>query len=113
MRLTSEFFVAALMRRCFAENAYASVVSRGSAEAGAVLILVDRRDGTFDLYTPAPQSMFDQTTSGTRLFEVRLSKASRDDVDSVISSERRMDSDIWIVEIDDRAGRRFWEVAED
>jgi len=113
MRVTSDFFVSSLVRRCFAEDAYATVLARGAREAGAIFLIVDRRDGRNDLYTPAPQSLFDDATSGARLFERRLSEAAREAVDAVIASERRMDPDIWIVEIEDREGRTFWDVAQD
>ena len=113
MRLTSDFFVSALLRRCFSENAYASVASKGALEAGAIYIVVDRRDGTFDLYGPAPQSAFDETTPGGRLFEALLTAAPKEDLDRRLASERRMDPDIWVVEIEDRDGRTFWDVASD
>ncbi|SDT98581.1 DUF1491 family protein [Stappia sp. ES.058] len=112
MRLTSDFFVSALVRRCFSENAYASIVSKGALEAGAIYIVVDRRDGCFDLYGPAPQSAFEGATPGSRLFEVLLTFADKDDVDRRLASERRMDPDVWIVEIEDREGRVFWDVVE-
>lgn len=110
MRLTSEFWVSALIRRCFAENAYASVARRGAAEAGAICLVVDRLDGTRDLYVPAPQSAFDQETSGQRLFELLLARADPETVAARLAAERRMDPDIWVVEIEDRAGRVFWDL---
>lgn len=112
MRLTSDFFVSALVRRCFSENAYASVVSKGALEAGAIYIVVDRRDGFFDLYGPAPQSAFQPGAPGGRLFEALLTSAPKEDLDRRLASERRMDPDVWIVEIEDRDGRVFWDVVE-
>ena len=58
MRVTSEFFASALVRRVFGDGGFAAVSKKGALEAGVILILVDRLDGTFDLYGPAPQSMF-------------------------------------------------------
>jgi hypothetical protein len=112
MRLTADFWVSALIRRCFSENAYASVLSRGAEEAGAIYLVVDRRDGTCDLYGPAPQSLFMEAGPSDRLFERLLAAAQREAVDARLASERRMDPDIWVVEIEDRAGRVFWDVAE-
>ena len=113
MRLTSGFWVSALVRRCFSENAYASVAARGAEEAGAIYLVVDRRDGTHDFYAPAPQSLFMQGGPGERLFEKRLAGAPREEVDARLASERRMDPDVWVVEIEDREGRVFWDVAAD
>ena len=59
MRVTSGLWVAAYVRRCHSEGAFAVVVRRGAEEAGAITVTVDRLDGTSDLYLPAPQSVFD------------------------------------------------------
>ncbi len=58
-RLRSDIFVAAYVRRRNGENALRVVRKRGAAEAGAIFICIDRRDGTVDLYGPAPQTAFD------------------------------------------------------
>jgi hypothetical protein len=113
MRLTSDFWVSALVRRCYGENAYASVAARGSPEAGAIYLIADRLDGTLDLYGPAPQSYFDETTAGERLFEKLIAQGDREAVAARLASERRMDPDIWVVEIEDREARLFWEVVSD
>jgi hypothetical protein len=112
MRLTSEFWVAALVRRCFGENAFAAVVSKGAAEAGAIYIVLDRLDGTIDLFGPAPQSAFDDDHAGQRLFERLLDRADREAVTARLASEARMDPDIWVVEVEDREARLFWDVME-
>ena len=113
MRLTSEFWVAALVRRCFGENAFAAVVSKGSEQAGAIYIVLDRLDGTLDLFGPAPQSAFDADNAGTRLFERLLERVEREAIQARLASEARMDPDIWVVEIEDREARVFWDLAED
>ncbi|MEP2580565.1 MAG: DUF1491 family protein, partial [Roseibium sp.] len=38
MRVTSEFFVSALVRRVFGEGGFAAVSRRGAPEAGAVFV---------------------------------------------------------------------------
>ena len=55
MRLTSDMWVAAYVRRCNVEGVFAAVRRRGAKEAGAIFIKVTRLDGTADLYGPAPQ----------------------------------------------------------
>ena len=49
-RVTSAFFVSALVRRAMHEGAFAALVRRGAEEAGVVFVLVDRLDGSVDLY---------------------------------------------------------------
>ncbi|MCK7612738.1 DUF1491 family protein [Roseibium sediminicola] len=104
MRVTSEFFVSALVRRIFGEGGFAAVTKRGAAEAGAVFVCVDRLDGTFDFYGPAPQAMFAGQPQG-RLFECVFEKSDRDAVDSRLKSEARMDPDYWLVDIEARDGQ--------
>ena len=45
MRLTSDFWVSALMRRVFAEGGFAAVARRGASEAGAVFVVTRNRVG--------------------------------------------------------------------
>lgn len=112
MRLRSDLWVSAYLRRCGVEGVDAVLRVRGAAEAGAILVKVDRLDGTADLYGPAPQSAFaaDQTE---RLF-IKLGDPGPVDqavAERLIERERRFDSDLWIVEVEDRAGRSFLDVA--
>ena len=64
MRLKSGIWVAAYVRRCHIEGAFAAVRRRGAEEAGAVFIKINRLDGTGVLYGPAPQSVFDEAQAG-------------------------------------------------
>ena len=104
MRVTSEFFVSALVRRIFGEGGFAAVSRKGAMEAGAVFVCVDRLDGRFDFYGPAPQSMFSELPDG-RLFEKIFSEVQYDEVEARLNSEARMDPDYWLVEIEARDGK--------
>jgi hypothetical protein len=112
MRLRSDILVAALVRRSNSEGAFAAVVKRGAEEAGAIFVKVARLDGTADLYAPAPQSSFGEDDTGIRLFEPIFAAAPERDVDARLARERMFDSDLWIVEIEDRAGRHFLDLAK-
>jgi hypothetical protein len=112
MRVTSEFFVSALVRRVFGEGGFASVSRKGAPEAGAVFVCVDRLDGSFDFYGPAPQAMFGEQPQG-RLFERILESSDREAVDQRLASEARMDPDYWLIEIEARDGRIELPLAED
>jgi hypothetical protein len=113
MRVTSGLWVAAYIRRAFVEGAFAAVVRRGSEEAGAILVVVDWLDGTVDLYGPAPQTAFDDSRPTDRLFSRIGNRIDRLAMQERIASETRFDSDIWVVEIEDRQGRSFLEIAAD
>lgn len=112
MRLKSDIFVAALIRRVFGLGGYAAVLHKGAAEAGAIFIRQRSRLGTETLYAPAPQSFFDDP-SPNRLFEIRLDGVETDAVDEAIARERRFDPDCWVVEIEvDERGDLFDVVVE-
>lgn len=111
-RVTSEFWVAAYLRRAMSEGAFAALRKRGAAEAGAIFVKLDLLDGRARLYGPAPQAL--AAEDGHRTF-VRLHAS--DDVTPLDAEERlvkqlRFDDDLWIVEIEDRAGRSFLDLAE-
>ena len=110
MRLKSGIWVSAYLRRCNAEGAFAVVRRRGAEEAGAVFIKISRLDGTALLYGPAPQSAFDEAQPADRLFVVALGgeqTVPEADVEARLTREIRFDPDVWIVEVEDRAGRNF------
>jgi hypothetical protein len=114
VRLKSGIWVAAYMRRCQIEGAYAAVRRRGAEEAGAVFIIINRLDGTATLYGPAPQSAFDEAQPSERMFTAVLGGAApvlEADIETRLTREIRFDPDVWIVEIEDRAGRHFLDQA--
>jgi hypothetical protein len=112
VRVTSVIFVSALTRRVFAAGLAAAIVKRGAEEAGAIFLTVDRLDGTVDLYGPAPQSAVESRDSD-RSFLRLGERATPDEIERRLTRERRFDSDLWIVAIEDREGRPFVEVTTD
>ncbi len=100
MRVTTEVWVGALLRRMFGEGDYGLVERRGASEAGAVFLRVLHRDGTGSLLGPAPQVAFDTEKPRDRCFEMRLSGVSADEIDALLERERRFDPDLWIVELE-------------
>ncbi len=112
-RLRSDIFVSAYIRRCEIEGAFAVLRRRGAAEAGAILVKIDRLDGTCALYGPAPQSLVDD--DGTRRF-VRLHGTETIDpaaAEDRIARELKFDSDLWLVEVDDRTGTPRLDLAQE
>ena len=109
MRLKSGIWVAAYLRRCQTEGAYAAVRRRGAEEAGAIFIKINLLDGTADLYGPAPQAAVDHAQPTDRAFSRCLpaSPAPEADAEAYLTREIRFDPDVWIVEIEDRRGRHF------
>lgn len=111
LRLRTDFWVAALRRRAEEAGAYVSIARRGAAEAGAVFVLVDRRDGLFDLYGPAPQAVFDDDRPADRLFSRLAAEVSAEAAQSRIAQEVSFDPDLWLIDIEDKQGRAFVDLA--
>jgi hypothetical protein len=101
-RLTSKFYVQALVRRAEAQGAHAFVVRRGAEDAGAVFLKINRLDGTCTVLSPA------RSGDGERIWTRPLAD-SADDARAAeyFARQVRFDPDIWIVEVEDRAGRAF------
>ncbi len=83
------------------------MTQRGAAEAGAIFIVVDRLSGEFDLYAPAPQTMWDEARPADRRFDRVVERATADAMSDRLEKERRFDSDLWVVTVEDREGRPF------
>jgi hypothetical protein len=113
MRVTSALWVSALLRRAFGSNMPALVARRGAEEAGAIFVAIDRIDGTLDLYGPAPQTAFTTSEPELRLFQQIRSRVAQKEVDESIAKEARFDPDIWLVVIEDRAGRVLFDLASE
>jgi hypothetical protein len=110
LRLRTDFWVAALRRRAEAAGAYVSIARKGADEAGAVFVVIDRLDGSFDLYGPAPQSVFAEERPSDRLFMLLAEATSEEAVRTRMASEFRFDPDLWQIDIEDRIGRAFVEI---
>ena len=113
MRLKSAIWVAAYVRRCHLEGAFAAVRRRGAEEAGAIFVKVSRLDGMAALFGPAPQSAFEEARPGERRFVsvIAAGFVPESEVDKRLIREQDFDSDLWIVEIEDRSGRHFLDLA--
>jgi hypothetical protein len=114
MRLKSSIWVAAYLRRCQTAGVFGAVRRRGAEEAGAVFIKVALLDGNAVLYVPAPQTVYDDSRPIERLF-MPISKQPLPEqaVEERLQKEIRFDPDAWIVEIEDRAGRHFLDLARE
>ena len=101
IRLKSAIYVQALIRRCEVAGAAAYLVRRGAEEAGAVFIKQSRLDGTFIVLSPARRGE-------ERVWTRPLGESATEErCADYFAKQVRFDPDIWIVEIEDRAGRTF------
>lgn len=101
MLLNSDLWVGALIRRAGIEGANATVVRRGDARAGTVIVKAyNTSDRTARLYCEA----FGQ--DGERLW-IQPVSGTESELDAYVERQRTYDPDIWVVEVEDRQGRHF------
>ncbi|MBZ9990435.1 DUF1491 family protein [Mesorhizobium sp. BH1-1-5] len=100
MRVTTDLWVSALVRRVFGAGGFAAVVKRGATEAGAVFVLSRGRMGEVVLYGPAPQTSYDSAKPDERFFGVLGTSDDGSSFDARLEREKKFDPDIWVVEIE-------------
>lgn len=101
MLLNSDLWVGALIRRAQIEGANATVVRKGDARAGTVIVKAyNTSDRTAQVFSEA----FGQ--DGDRLW-IQPVQGNESELDAYIERQRGYDPDLWVVEIEDRQGRNF------
>jgi hypothetical protein len=98
--IPTHLWVSALLRRIGIGGAFAAIVHKGDEERGDVLIKVTSERGKARLYAPA------FNPEGPTEFE-RLAAETETEADELVAKRRKMDRDLWVIEIEDREGRHF------
>ncbi len=107
MRLRTEFWVKGYLRRCAIEGASAVVVRHGDDDAGAIFIKVNRLNGTCLVFGPAPAGFAGAESDRRWVACLALEGVPEAAADSFLAREFGFDSDLWVVEVEDPAGRHF------
>lgn len=100
MRVTSDLWVSALVRRIFSDGGFAAIQRRGAREAGAIFLIKRTRLGELELYSPAPQTSYDEAKPDERQFVLVFRTEEEEKVDKHLEREMRFDPDVWVVEIE-------------
>lgn len=104
LRLKSELYVQALVRRVQGAMSAAYVLARGDKDAGGIYVRINRLDGTAGVL-----NMFTDM-EGAQSFRVILPPGSDEaESDVLIKREMQRDPDLWVVDIEDAKGRHFLE----
>lgn len=112
MRLKSEIWVQAYLRRWFSQGGFAAVLRKGAPEAGAVYVVVNRLDGTSNVFGPAPGPAYGDDGE-RRWAAAAAAPLNAEAVSLLIARLVRVDPDIWVVEIEDRQGTGGLSLARD
>lgn len=100
-RLTSRFWVQAYLTRLRLAGIPAFVTAKGDETAGAVLIKLSTLDGQAQLF----HRVFDMQADA-RTWAL-MATGDDGEVDAVIARQRGYDPDLWVIEVEDRAGRHL------
>lgn len=98
-RLASGVWVSAYITRLRLADIPAFVVKKGDATAGAVIVKLNTLDGQATAYQREFNLMEDRRDWAV------LATGEERDVDAALARQRGFDPDLWIIEIEDRAGR--------
>ncbi|MEM9798488.1 MAG: DUF1491 family protein [Pseudomonadota bacterium] len=101
MSLTSGFWVAAYRQRLSLEGIPCFVTRHGDDHAGAILVKLNTLDGRGKVF----QRGFDLTT-GARNWVV-LAEGDEASCDAACARQAGFDPDLWVLEVEDRAGRHL------
>jgi hypothetical protein len=100
LRLTSDIYVSALIRRVFSAGGFAAVTRRGAEQAGAVFVILRDRTGEVTLFGPSPQSAYEEAKPLDRAFVELMRTQDPETLDARLEREKRFDPDLWIVELE-------------
>jgi hypothetical protein len=107
MRLKSEIWVKAYLRRCTVNGATGVVARHGDDDAGAIFIKIVRADRTAAVFSPAPAGLDDADVDRRWVSRFEKVFVPEAEAEVLLKREASFDSDVWIVEIEDREGRHF------
>ena len=100
-RLATGIWVSAYLARLRAAAIPVYVTARGDDTAGAVLVKVATMDGRASAWQRSVDLM-----TGDRTWMV-LTEGDESAVDAAVTRQRGFDPDLWVIEIEDRAGRHL------
>lgn len=103
-RLPTHLWVMAHIRAADAQGVSIMVVRKGDPSRGTVILKLNRLDRTF--------SVLVQVNDGDRLFWSRGTgpdPVPETDADAYIARQTRYDPDVWVLEVEDRQGRHWFE----
>lgn len=104
MRFTTAVWFAIFMRKETARGAFVTVVKQGAQQAGAIFVMHNKLNGTYDLYGPAPQVFLTEGEEADRPFELIFQSTDQQLVDEYMSKQTNFDPDLWLIETESGNG---------
>lgn len=107
MRLKSGLWVSAYVRRLGSIPVAAVVTRRGDADAGAIFIKVNCLDGHAQVWRPALSMSIGENTERRWARAIAVAQPDESAADTYLARQAEFDTDIWIIEVEDREARHF------
>ncbi len=98
--IPTHLWVSALLRRASLGGAFATIAHKGDDDRGDVVVKVTSERGKARLYAPT------FNPEGPTEFE-RLPPETEAEVDELVARRRKLDRDLWVIDIEDREARHF------
>ena len=102
-RVTSEFWVSAYKQVLEAQAIPLFIIKKGNAAAGAIIVRISDLQGKSKIFGQS----FDM--DGDRRW-VELAAGKDAEMDTVILRQKKVDSDLWILEVETRHGNHYLDV---
>lgn len=102
-RVAASVLVGALIRRAEGEGGFGTVLARGDATAGSILVILLEKGGNPRLFERLlqPGGRYSWQESGSQRIE------SQSKVSELIAKRKRFDPDLWVIELDVASNERF------
>ena len=108
MRIKAGIWVSAYVRRVNAMAVTATVARRGDGDAGAIFIKLNTLDGSAQVLRPASSGV--EGAEDERFWSPAFKEPRAEaDADAYLARQREFDPDLWVIEVEDKAGRHFLE----
>ena len=102
-RVTSEFWVSAYKQVLEAQAIPLFIIKKGNAAAGTIIVRISDLQGKSKIFGQS----FDM--DGDRRW-VELAAGKDAEMDTVILRQKKVDSDLWILEVETRHGNHYLDV---
>ena len=108
--LKSELIIKSVTRIAQREGVPIFILKKGDFDSGIILIKIDLLNGKGRLLRRNLSYSLDKDMSFVEFIKLHDStELVYSDLNKLVENEVRIDSDIWVVEIEDKKGRNFFE----
>jgi hypothetical protein len=107
LRLKAGIWVSAYIRRLSGSAIPVAVTRRGDPDAGAIFLKLNTLDGFALVLRPAASGLSGGETDRRWSPAFPGGRAEEAAADAYLARQAGFDSDMWVVEIEDRQGRHF------